>query len=143
MALSRNIHFSEDLSSLILSPIIIECDEIKLREVIINLFVNAAEAFSSATQISAPQILLHAERSDNCLHIHVKDNGPGIPENFLPTLFDPFVTHKSGGTGLGLHIVKTITEQHHGTVTVTTCCTPEHSGTDFCISLPLKPVSSY
>ena len=135
LAVSRNIFFSADLSA-IPSTVFISCDKIKLREALINLLVNAADAVSSCS--TQPQILLHAEIKDNCLYIHVKDNGPGIPENYIPTLFDPFVTHKSNGTGLGLNIVKTVTDLHHGTVTVSTCCIPEHSGTDFCISLPLN-----
>lgn len=138
MALSRNISFSIDLTALTISPVTLDCDEIKLREAILNLLINAADAVSSDTQNRMPQILLQANLSDHSLQIHIKDNGPGIPENYLPTLFDPFVTHKSGGTGLGLYIVKTIAEQHRGTVTVNTCCMPEHSGTDFCIVLPLK-----
>lgn len=139
MAVKRKILFSADLSAAAISPVTIACDEIKLREAILNLLVNAADAVSSCPSGSVPQILLQAACSGQNLHIHVKDNGPGIPENYLPTLFDPFVTYKSGGTGLGLHIVKTIAEQHHGTVTVHTCCTSGNSGTDFCISLPLIP----
>lgn len=141
MAVSRNIYFSADLSAVTFPSTTIECDEIKLREAILNLLVNAADAVCSGTVDSTPQILLQTERSDHSLKIHIKDNGPGIPENYLPTLFEPFVTHKAGGTGLGLNIVKTITELHHGTVTVNTCCTPEHSGTDFCISLPFHHIS--
>lgn len=112
----------------------INCDELKLREALINLLINAADAVVSGN--SAPQILLQAEYTEKHLHIHVKDNGPGIPDIYLPTLFDPFVTHKKGGTGLGLNIVKNIVERHHGTVTVTASCIPGHSGTDFCISIP-------
>lgn len=135
LAASRNILFSADLSALSSSSALIDIDKIKLREVLINLLVNAVDAVTASC--ISPQILLLAETDEHCLHIHVKDNGPGIPENCLSTLFDPFVTYKSSGTGLGLNIVKTITELHHGTVVVHTDCTPEHSWTDFCISLPL------
>ena len=155
MAISRGIRFIVDLSS-VDSPTIpnddsiftsdktsnkdfpilmINCDEIKLREVLINLLMNAADAV--VPDNPDPEIRFLAEHSKDHLHIHVKDNGPGIPEEYLSTLFDPFVTHKSNGTGLGLHIVKTITEWHHGTVTVTTSCIPGKSGTDFCISIPV------
>lgn len=155
MAVSRGILFTVDLSSLhvptimngtslstsdkIYHPLMINCDEIKLREALINLLINAADAVVPGNP--APQIHLFAECSGELLHIHVKDNGPGIPAEYLPSLFEPFVTHKEGGTGLGLNIVKNIAEWHQGTITVTTSCAPAHSGTDFCISIPVIPSS--
>jgi nitrogen-specific signal transduction histidine kinase len=71
------------------------------------------------------------------LQIHIHDNGPGIPEEYLSTLFDPFVTHKAHGTGLGLSITENIAKQHGGTITVHTCTTLPDTYTDFCLSLPV------
>ena len=109
-------------------------DEILLKEGIANLLMNSADALSSCS--GSGQILLSAAADGDQLVIHVRDNGPGIPQDYLPTLFDPFVTHKSGGTGLGLSIAKNAAIQHSGTLTVQTS-TDSNSYTDFCLSLPL------
>ena len=105
--------------------------EKKSLHTLVNILVDNAVKYSAGGDV-----LVTLERKLSFVELTVMDNGPGIPETYLPTLFDPFVTHKNGGTGLGLNIVKNITELHHGTVTVTTSCIPGHSGTDFCISIP-------
>lgn len=124
------------------SSAFIYADAIKLREVFTNLILNAVDALcSNASDTSAPNcsILLSAapdNQNPALMNIHVKDNGPGIPEEYLATLFDPFITHKSNGTGLGLSIVKNIIEQHGGSVSVCTASTGDSPYTDFCVQLP-------
>lgn len=136
-------------------------DETGLREAITNLLINAADAVSpddcsdnnpSATSSEYPfdnirlfskqntcsgNICLSADLAENFVCIHVKDNGPGIPKEYLDTLFDPFVTHKVNGTGLGLNIVKNIAALHGGSITVTTDSERTHSFTDFCLQIPI------
>jgi signal transduction histidine kinase len=56
--------------------------------------------------------------SGKWLRLHVDDDGPGIPEELRPTIFDPYVTHTAGGTGLGLAIVKKIVVEHGGAIDV-------------------------
>jgi signal transduction histidine kinase len=67
----------------------------------------------------------------------VDDNGPGIPEELRRSIFDPYVTTKSGGTGLGLAIVKKIVMEHHGRIEA--AVSPE-SGARLCIELPRATV---
>jgi signal transduction histidine kinase len=67
--------------------------------------------------------------------IKVSDNGPGINENDLPLIFEPFFTRKGAGTGLGLSITQRIVEEHHGRILVES--TPG-IGTEFTIELPLN-----
>lgn len=110
-------------------------DEIKLKEALMNLLLNAADALDSCRY--SGQILLTAVVCDRQLNIHIRDNGPGIPEDYLPTLFDPFVTHKTGGTGLGLSIARNAAISHGGTLTVETSSSGD-SYTDFCLTLPLN-----
>ncbi len=52
------------------------------------------------------------------IYINIKDNGPGIPESIRSHLFEPFVTSKYGGSGLGLSIVASIVEEHGGIIEV-------------------------
>jgi two-component system, NtrC family, nitrogen regulation sensor histidine kinase NtrY len=104
----------------------VRLDRQMFRRVLINLINNA----NRAIQLSAPfqpqraasqepliQLLLEPP-AGKWLHLHVDDNGPGIPEALRPTIFDPYVTHTAGGTGLGLAIVKKIVIEHGGTIEV-------------------------
>ncbi len=134
----RQISFTADLA-----PQLQHCtlfgDPILLKEALWNLLLNASDAVAS--HIDDSQIILTAAVFHHQLQIHVCDNGIGIPDEFLPTLFDPFVTHKSGGTGLGLCIAKSAALQHGGTLTVKTR-SDQTFCTDFCLSLPLSEPDS-
>ncbi len=105
-------------------------DKTKLQEVFFNLLKNAFEA-------SQPDcsIFLTARCVDNAILITIKDTGCGISNEQLTTIFEPFVTYKKGGTGLGLPICKQIIAAHGGTISVTSS---EGSGTTFCVLLKTK-----
>lgn len=133
MAKERGIRFSCGLSPE-LSSVTVPGDEIKLREVITNLLINAMDA---VTDCPDAEITLSAAPAENGIHIHVRDNGCGIPDEYLPTLFEPFITHKTNGTGLGLAVVHNTVEKHGGSVTVETSTEENGSYTDFCIYLPM------
>lgn len=107
----------------------LEIDITKFRQVMLNLIRNSAEAIGSDGQITIRTFF-----EDLSIIVEVSDNGSGIPEAFIPTLFEPFVTHKQDGTGLGLAIVKNIIEAHEGTIWVQST---EGSGTTFSIKLPI------
>ena len=103
----------------------------QLIQVVLNLVKNAAEA---ATQegVAHPEITLatgfqhgmrvaipgSTARMDLPLFVSVRDNGPGIPEDIRPHLFEPFVTSKSTGKGLGLALVAKIVGDHGGLIEV-------------------------
>lgn len=124
-----------------LSDVNLFADLLKLKEAIVNLLLNAMDAVSELNENR--EILLLAEsaaisaskQTEPCVLIHVRDNGPGIPSEYMDTLFEPFVTHKPQGTGLGLRIVQNIITLHGGSVSVDTCNTPPGSFTDFCLRL--------
>ncbi|HKO90797.1 MAG TPA: ATP-binding protein [Polyangiaceae bacterium] len=91
-------------------------DRQMFRRVLINLINNASQATRASKQ---PQLQIVAEPpSGKWLRLHVDDNGPGIPAELRPTIFDPYVTHTAGGTGLGLAIAKKIVVEHGGTIEV-------------------------
>ena len=86
-------------------------DKIKLEEVLLNLLHNARDAVGEKGRIS-----LTAERQDDTIVIQCQDNGCGIPEDLIDTIFDPFVTYKENGTGLGLSSSKQTVEAHGGSI---------------------------
>ena len=104
-------------------------DQIKLREVLLNLLKNARES-------QADEIVLSA--SSGCdtsgIQISIRDNGCGIEQNQLDQIFQAFHTTKQEGTGLGLSLSKRIIEAHHGTLTVTSA---PGEGSTFTVFLPL------
>ena len=104
-------------------------DKIKLEEVFLNLLQNAKDAVGAEGRIS-----LSAERRNDTIVICCQDNGCGIPEDQIETIFDPFVTYKENGTGLGLSSAKRITEAHGGTIQAESS---SESGTVFTVTLPV------
>lgn len=81
--------------------------------VLVNLFLNSAEAMKENGNVH-----LHARRADRGLLILVTDDGPGIPDEILPRIFEAHFSTKPTNSGLGLHIVRSIVESNGGTVSV-------------------------
>jgi two-component system nitrogen regulation sensor histidine kinase NtrY len=79
--------------------------------VLSNLIGNAVDALPSGGRIRVA-----AGRDDGRIGVVVEDDGPGVPPEILPRLFDPYFSAKSGGTGLGLAIAKKIVEEHGGRI---------------------------
>ena len=86
-------------------------DREKLKQVVINLVVNAIEAMKTGGTLTA-QVTCSNDR----VSIAICDTGPGIEPQFRASVFDPFFTTKEAGTGLGLSIVRKIVDQHAGEV---------------------------
>lgn len=109
-------------------------DRSKMKRVIMNLVSNAVDILHDL-RIKEPVIEISAMALNKKVIITIKDNGPGIPEKIMGTLFDAFITSgKSNGTGLGLAIVKQYTEAHKGKISVT-----NDGGAIFAIELPVAP----
>lgn len=103
----------------------------ELSQVWTNILNNALQASNDQCAIK-----ITYKKSDGFHHIVLSNNGPQIPPEFLPKIFDPFFsTKKRGeGTGLGLNIVKKIIEKHNGRIS----CISTESQTDFLIQLPIS-----
>ncbi len=120
--------FEENLPLAVMSP-----DELK--QIIINLVKNAIQAIEhKGTLVLATR----GEREHKTIRILVEDNGPGIPEDRIPRIFDPFYTTKQTGegTGLGLSIVYGIINKSNGTITV---ASQEGQGTQIQLAIPVYP----
>ena len=104
----------------------------ELEQVFVNLFVNAAQAVGKNRQ---GRLIVRSRANDKDLYTTVEDNGPGIPEELLTKIWDPFFTTKSvgEGTGLGLAISLGIIERHAGQILVDN--RPE-GGARFLLRLP-------
>lgn len=116
----------------------------QLVQVVLNLVKNAAEAIgdrrdglialSTAYRTGVRvQFQGTSERVSLPIELAVQDNGPGIPEDLLPDLFDPFITTKVQGSGLGLPMVSKIVNEHGGIVE----CDPTPGKTTFKLLLPM------
>lgn len=107
----------------------ISCDPEKIEIVFVNLITNAIQAMNNNGVIN----IRITEQKDNSVIIETADNGPGIPDDILPKIFDPLFTTRQMGTGLGLVSCKSIVERHGGTINVKT---EFGKGTTFIIKLP-------
>ncbi len=107
-------------------------DSNKLKQIFINLIMNAVQAMSGGGRL----ILSTGEVAGGEVEAVVADSGPGIPEEVLPRIFEPFFsTKKEGeGTGLGLYICRNIILEHEGRLTVES---RPGEGTTFRVILPI------
>ena len=116
-----------------LGHVTVIADKIQIQQVLLNLLRNAAEAMADQER---REIALLTEARDDTVQISVVDNGPGIPEQVMDKLFQPFVTTKQTGMGVGLSICHTIVAAHDGRLWAEP--NPE-GGTIFRMTLPIAP----
>ena len=94
---------------------IIYADKNKLRQVIINLLENSRDALKG---IKEPKIIIDINKKIKEVELVVEDNGQGIPDEIIGRIFEPYVTSKQTGTGLGLAVVHKIIEEHDGKIKI-------------------------
>jgi two-component system sensor kinase FixL len=115
-------------------PGMVMADRVQIQQVLINLMRNAIEAMrdSERRQLTVRTRPIAGSR----MEVEVEDTGPGISEEIAPQLFQPFVTSKPHGMGIGLSISRRIIESHGGELTVRRNAA---GGATFAFSLPLLP----
>jgi len=109
-------------------------DASQIHQVLFNLLINAADAINSR-RIKNGAIKISADADDSNISIKISDNGPGIPDEMFPRLFEPHFTSKEKGHGLGLSTCRQITESHGGSITANN---KPDGGACFIITLPLR-----
>ncbi|MFA5422592.1 MAG: ATP-binding protein [Phycisphaerae bacterium] len=123
---SHSIKFRQCLHK---SALVCTVDSALLKQVLLNLFINAQQAIGDGGEI-----IIRTDRAGSNARIIVSDTGPGIAAERLSKLFQPFCSSKPGGTGLGLATAKRIVEAHGGKISVVS---EPGKGTAFTIELPL------
>src|SRR5690606_13900465 len=117
-------------ASLPQSPVIVHMDPNRVRQMMMNLLLNAKEALKRGGDL-----WVDVRRERDAARITVADNGPGVLPQDRHRIFEPFYTTKNGGSGFGLAMVKRYVTEAGGTVN----CEPNNGrGTKFQIRLPIS-----
>jgi two-component system sensor histidine kinase AtoS len=113
-----------------LEPIPLQLDIKQMKQVFHNLIRNSIEAIPKKGKLS-----IYSRKIEDQYQIFIEDNGPGIPADLQDVVFDPFLTSKENGTGLGLTIVQRIIDNHKGKIKL---LSSSEKGTVFSITLPIN-----
>jgi C4-dicarboxylate-specific signal transduction histidine kinase len=110
-------------------------DDIQLQQVVLNLLMNACDAVMGVSK-GDRRIVVSTTMSDGEVRLSVADNGFGIPDGNAERLFQPFVTSKQHGLGLGLSICRTIVASHSGRLWAVNNA---NGGATFHMAAPVRP----
>lgn len=138
-ASEQNIDIAAELPD---DPCVLEIDATQIKQVVLNLLLNAMDELHAQGHITitvGSGLPLVQPPNDEAsrqpgVRVSVIDDGPGIPADLLPKIFEPFVTRKEFGTGLGLTICWRIIEAHGGQLTASN---RTGGGAEFCFWLPM------
>jgi signal transduction histidine kinase len=112
-------------------PFRIKVDKLLMRQVFHNLFLNAIEAMPNGGSIS----LVIKQMKDNLAEIIITDEGIGIEKHLVDKIFDPLVTDKKDGIGLGLSLCRDLISRHGGTIRASS---EKDKGTIIIIQMPIS-----
>ncbi|MEM6789459.1 MAG: ATP-binding protein [Myxococcota bacterium] len=115
----------------------VAADRDQITRVVTNLVQNGVEAARDAGRAPEVVIRLHQAAGGHEVRIDVDDNGPGIPADMRDRIFEPYVTTKRTGNGLGLAIVQTIVHEHGGEIQVAAAPAPGCGGARLSVTLPV------
>jgi two-component system, LuxR family, sensor kinase FixL len=111
-------------------------DRVQLQQVVLNLMLNALEALAERPPQSERLVLIETARAaHHTATVTIRDTGPGVALERQAAIFEPFVTSKSNGLGVGLSITRTIVEAHGGIIWCES--DPSVGGAAFIVALPL------
>ncbi len=99
---------------LVENPMFVRVDRVQIKQVLINLIRNAIDAMEEVAPEKRALVVRTRENDEGEIQVEISDNGAGIPQEMLERIFDPFVTTKDDGMGLGLAISRSIIEDHGG-----------------------------
>ena len=131
-AVTRQVHTASNLPPSL--PLVLG-DPVLLQQVIVNLVRNAFEAMTEEPA-GQRRVVVEAAANAGSVDIVVRDSGPGFPVQLDGRLFEPFVSTKTTGLGLGLSIVRSIVLAHGGRISAQNA---SEGGAVFCVTLPQAP----
>ena len=114
-------------------------DRVQLQQVLLNLVLNACDAMESVPETARRLTVVTAGGLDHRVRVTVCDTGPGVAGHQLEDVFEPFVTSKPQGLGLGLAVCRSIVTAHEGTLWAEN--NPD-GGASFCFELPCLDIES-
>jgi signal transduction histidine kinase len=123
----QNIHVKKHYPS---KPVVLKADKEKLVIAFTNIIINAIEAMNTNGLLT-----ISITESNDGYVVCIKDNGKGLPKEYLPRLFEPFFTMKKNGMGLGLTVAFSILQSHNAKIRAQS---KEKEGTEFQISFKNK-----
>jgi signal transduction histidine kinase len=126
---SHSITIRQGLHS---EPLVCSADADMLKQVLLNLFINAQQAMKDGGEL-----MIRTDRQKDDVIIQISDTGTGIGPDELPRIFDAYYSSRPQGSGLGLATAKSIVEAHDGTIKVDS---EPGKGTLFTITLPVRDV---
>lgn len=126
-AQSRSVAIHQGLYN---EPLVCKIDQNMLKQVILNLFINAQQAMSGGGEL-----MIRTDKQHKDALIQISDTGSGIPPDRLPHVFDAYYTSRPQGRGLGLPTAKKIIDAHKGSISIDS---EPGKGTSFQIRLPLQ-----
>jgi two-component system sensor kinase FixL len=124
-AAAAGVEYRQDVAP----GLLVDADPVQIQQVLINLVRNAVEAVAGRPE---RRVTLSARAEDGFIHLCVEDTGPGIAEAARDTLFEPFVSTKADGMGVGLSICRTIVEAHGGRISAHN----RNTGAALCFTVP-------
>ena len=113
--------------------VLVRVDRVQIQQVLVNLLKNAFESIAAA-ECEIREVVADCSVVGPVGMISIVDSGPGVPEEFIETIFDAFVTTRKEGMGMGLAISRTIVEGHDGRIRVEQ---REGNGAAFLVELPV------
>ena len=131
-AAQQAVEVSEELPDV---PVVVDGDPEQLDQVFLNLLLNGIESMESGGEL---KISMGIEREQGICQVQFVDTGPGIPEPIIDRIFEPFVTGKPRGVGLGLAISNRIIREHSGRLTAANM---SQGGAVMTVELPLSSTS--
>ena len=115
-------------------PLAVSVDKGLFKQAMLNLMINAVQTMAAdQREGQSSELLIEAERVGDRVEVTVTDTGPGIDPSMLEEIFHPYVSHRAGGTGLGLPTTRRIIEEHGGRLSAES---ELGRGTCFRIALP-------
>jgi C4-dicarboxylate-specific signal transduction histidine kinase len=133
---NRNVSVSTELGANLLA---IDGDRVQLQQVLFNLVFNACEAMVDVPPAARSLHIRTAQADPRTVLVSVTDAGPGVAPDQMQKIFEPFVSTKPLGIGLGLVISSSIVSAHGGRLW---CTNNEHGGATFNFTLPCAPIAS-